>query len=54
MEAAQSLAALRGLLALVHGFVMLEMNNQLRRSGSLEEAFTQSAAAYLRGWEIAS
>lgn len=50
---AQSLAALRGLLALVHGFVMLELNNQLRRGGSLEEAFNQSTAAYLRGWEIA-
>ncbi len=48
---AQSLAALRGALAVVHGFVMLELTNQLRRGGSLEEAFTESAAAYLRGWQ---
>jgi AcrR family transcriptional regulator len=48
---AQSLTALRGVLALVHGFVLLELTNQLRRGGSLEEAFTQSAAAYLRGWQ---
>ena len=47
----RSLAALRGALALVHGFVMLELTNQLRRGGSLEEAFTESAAAYLRGWQ---
>ena len=47
----RSLAALRGALALVHGFVMLELTNQLRRGGSLEDAFTQSAAAYLRGWQ---
>ncbi|MEJ2747850.1 MAG: WHG domain-containing protein [Anaerolineae bacterium] len=48
---ADSLAALRGALALAHGFVMLELTNQLRRGGSLEEAFTLSAAAYLRGWQ---
>ncbi|MCP4424818.1 MAG: TetR/AcrR family transcriptional regulator [Chloroflexi bacterium] len=49
---ADSLSALRGALALAHGFVMLELNNQLRRGGDLGEAFTQSAAAYLRGWQV--
>lgn len=46
-----SLAALRGALALVHGFVMLELNQQLRRGGDLNEAFTHSVQAYLRGWQ---
>ncbi len=46
-----SLTALRGAFALAHGFVMLELTDQLRRGGSLEDAFTQSAAAYLRGWQ---
>lgn len=45
-----SLPALRGLLALIHGFVMLEINQQLRRGGDLDAAFTQSVQAYLRGW----
>jgi AcrR family transcriptional regulator len=47
-----SLAALRGALALAHGFVMLELTDQLRRGGSLEDAFIQSAEAYLRGWQV--
>lgn len=47
---AQSLAALRGFLALVHGFVMLELHDQLRRGGDLDQAFAQSVDAYLRGW----
>lgn len=47
---ADSLPALRGLLALVYGFVLLEINDQLRRGGSLDDAFEQSVAAYLRGW----
>jgi AcrR family transcriptional regulator len=46
----KSLAALRGALALVHGFVMLELNAQLRRSGDLDEAFHEAVRAYLRGW----
>jgi AcrR family transcriptional regulator len=48
---AQSLAALRGALALVHGFVMLELTDQLRRGGDLTEAFEQATQAYLRGWQ---
>ena len=46
----RSLSALRGALALVHGFVLLEINNQLRRGGDLDEAFRASVQAYLRGW----
>ncbi|MBN2503274.1 MAG: TetR/AcrR family transcriptional regulator [Anaerolineales bacterium] len=48
---ANSLPALRGAYGLVHGFVMLELTNQLRRGGDLETAFVQSVEAYLRGWE---
>ncbi len=52
--AAQSLAALRGALALLHGFVMLELTDQLRRGGDLDAAFDQSARAYLAGWSVQS
>jgi AcrR family transcriptional regulator len=51
---AHSLAALRGALALVHGFVMLELNNQLQRGGDLTEAFEASVAAYIAGWRLQS
>jgi AcrR family transcriptional regulator len=47
-----SLPALRGALALLHGFVMLEITKQLRRGGDLEEAFNLSMRAYLRGWSM--
>ena len=47
---AQSLSALSGALALGHGFVMLELNNQFQRGGDLTEAFEAAVAAYLRGW----
>ncbi len=46
----RSLPAMRGLLALTHGFAMLELNNQLRRGGDLDEAFRLSVQAFLRGW----
>lgn len=49
---AQSLAALRGALALIHGFVMLELNRQLQRGGDLDVAFAQSVGAYLAGWRV--
>ncbi len=45
----RSLAALRGILALMHGFVMLELNDQLRRGGNLEEAYIQAVESYLVG-----
>lgn len=48
---AESLTALRGLLALVHGFVMLELHQQLRRGGDLEAAFERVIQVYLAGWQ---
>jgi AcrR family transcriptional regulator len=48
---ARSLAALRGALALLHGFVMLELNKQFRRGGDLDEAFEQAIKAYVAGWK---
>jgi AcrR family transcriptional regulator len=48
--ATQSLTALRGLLAITHGFIMLELGAQLRRGGDLDAVFTQSVTAYLSGW----
>ncbi len=48
---ATSLPALRGLWALAHGFAMLELAGQFRRGGDVDEAFIQSIAAYLQGWE---
>jgi AcrR family transcriptional regulator len=45
-----SLSALRGALALVHGFAMLEINEQLQRGGDLTKAFDAAVNAYLRGW----
>ncbi|MBV9787874.1 MAG: TetR/AcrR family transcriptional regulator [Chloroflexi bacterium] len=49
--AERSLTALRGALALVHGFVMLELNEQLQRGGDLSAAFDESIQAYLSGWQ---
>ena len=45
-----SLTALRGFLALVHGFIMLEVHDQLQRGGDLSAAFDASIVAYLAGW----
>jgi AcrR family transcriptional regulator len=45
----QSFPALRGALALVRGFVMLELKDQLQRDGDLTIAFDTSVNAYLRG-----
>lgn len=47
----QSLVALRGALAIAHGFVMLELKDQFRRGGDLTEAFETSVGAYLAGWQ---
>jgi len=47
-----SLSALRGALALVHGFVMLELKDQLQRGGDLTVAFETAVSAYLNGWPI--
>jgi AcrR family transcriptional regulator len=45
----QSLPALRGLVALLHGFVMLEFSQQLRRDSNLDDAFRFSVDTYLHG-----
>jgi AcrR family transcriptional regulator len=47
---ADSLAALRGLQALGHGFIMLELAGQYRRGGDLDAHFEQVAWAYINGW----
>ena len=47
----ESLAALRGAMALVHGFIMLELYGQLRRGGDLSTDFESAVQAYLRGWQ---
>jgi AcrR family transcriptional regulator len=39
---ANSLPALRGVWALIHGFVTLELNGQFQRGGDLVEAFEKS------------
>ncbi|MCA9945262.1 MAG: TetR/AcrR family transcriptional regulator [Anaerolineales bacterium] len=47
----KSLAALRGAMALAHGFVMLELHGQLRRGGDLGLDFDTAVRAYLQGWQ---
>lgn len=47
----KSLTALRGLLALVHGFTMLELNGQLQRGGDLSLTLEETVRAYLHGWQ---
>ena len=39
---AHALATLHGALALTHGFILLELNNQLRRGGDLSADFDQA------------
>lgn len=46
----ESLPALRGAWALIHGFVMLELSGQFRRGGDLDAAFEKSVQAYIAGW----
>lgn len=46
-----ALPAYRGLLALVHGYVMLELNGQFRRGGDLEGMLEQTVSAYLKCWK---
>jgi AcrR family transcriptional regulator len=45
----QALSALRGMFALIHGFVMLELHDQLRRGGDLTQAYEEAVSAYIRG-----
>lgn len=42
--------SLRGLWALLHGFVSLEINGQFRRSGDLNTAFDDAMRRYLTAW----
>jgi AcrR family transcriptional regulator len=44
-----SLVALRGAFALLHGWVSLEISQQLQRGGDLNAHFEQSFRAYLNG-----
>ncbi len=44
-----SLTALRGLLALIHGFVMLEIHEQLQRGGNLDADYAGAVRVYLGG-----
>jgi AcrR family transcriptional regulator len=48
---ANSLAAIRSALALIHGFVMLELTGNFRRGGDLDAAFEQSVQALIYGWK---
>lgn len=48
----ESLTAFRGYLALVHGFLMLELTNKLQRGGDLDQAFLSGITAYLAGWSL--
>jgi hypothetical protein len=47
----KSLPALRGLLAITHGYIMLELNGQFQRGGDLSLTFEEIVKAYLQGWQ---
>lgn len=49
--AGESLAALRGAWALVHGYVLLEIHGQFQRGGDLAATFEQVVRGYLAGWK---
>ena len=46
----RSLTALRGALAILHGYVTLELNQQLQRGGDLDQVFEDVIGAYINGW----
>lgn len=48
--ATDSMTAIRSLLALLHGFVTLEMSGQFDRGGDLTAAFQHSVESLVRGW----
>ena len=54
MTADYPLEALRGALALLHGFVTLELNGLFQRGGDIELAFQRSIQAYFDGWSRSS
>jgi AcrR family transcriptional regulator len=45
-----SLPALRGVYALMHGFALAELTGQFRRGGDLDAAYENAVAAQIRGW----
>lgn len=49
-----ALPALRGLWALMHGFITLELNGQFRRGGDLEATYLQTINAFITGWTTAA
>lgn len=49
--AADSLPALRGVWALIHGWSILEVGQQFRRGGDLDASFIRAVEAYLDGWQ---
>jgi AcrR family transcriptional regulator len=48
---ADALTALRGALALLHGWMTLEINGNFRRGGDLNVAFNRVVEAYYDGWQ---
>ncbi|HUN09913.1 MAG TPA: WHG domain-containing protein [Aggregatilineales bacterium] len=50
----ESLMALRGAWALVHGYVLLEIHGQFQRGGDLEATFEGVVRGYLQGWQPAT
>lgn len=44
-----SLTHLRGLWALIHGFIALELAQMFQRGGNLDSAYEEAVQAYLRG-----
>lgn len=50
MPEEQTLAAIRGAYAFIHGWVMLEIMEQFERGGDLDAHFEQALRAYLAGW----
>jgi AcrR family transcriptional regulator len=47
---ANALVAMGGAWALIHGFIMLELNQQFRRLDDTAAAFVRAVDAYLAGW----
>jgi AcrR family transcriptional regulator len=47
---ADSLAAIRGAYAFIHGWVVLEVMQQFERGGDLDAHFERSFRAYIGGW----
>ncbi len=47
----ESLSGLRGAWALLHGYVMLELNGQFQRGGDVAAMSMQAFEHYIAGWE---